>query len=284
MATRDQRARIAAETVAISTGGSYLAPSGREVSIAESVRAAIEGGTLVTPGTANSYQARAAQLAAERSFQTQFALNNETTLAAARRLSKSHGPDRTAALNFASAKNPGGGFLGGSQAQEESLARASALYLCLSRHMHYYDANRRCSSSLYTDHMIISPMVPVFRDDVDQLLEEPYEVTFINSPAPNAKALASNHPHLLDNLQSTLRRRMSHVLSAAVVHGQTALVLGAWGCDVFGNDPAMVANLFGEMLLGSGQFAKAFDRVEFAVLDRRGDTIAAFEKIFGRIL
>jgi len=268
--------------VAISTTGSYRAPSGREVSIADSVRAAIEGGTLITPGTANSLQSRAVKLTAERAFQTEFAVNNETTLSAARRLCKTHGPDRTAALNFASAKNPGGGFLGGSQAQEESLARASALYLCLSRHMPYYDANRRSSSSLYTDHMVVSPLVPVFRDDSDQLLEVPYEVTFITSPAPNAKALADNHPHLLDNLEPTLRRRMSHVLSAAVVHGQTALVLGAWGCGVFGNDPGMVSNLFGEMLLGQGAFSHAFERVEFAVLDRKGDTIAAFENVFGQ--
>jgi len=281
MAARDQRARTAAQTVAIATAGSYVSPSGREISIAEAVLNAVEGGTLITPNTAHSLQNRAAPLIAQRNFQTQFAVDNETTLAAARRLSQSHGPDRTAALNFASAKNPGGGFLGGSQAQEESLARASALYLCLNRHMQYYDANRRGSSSLYTDHMIISPLVPVFRDDHDQLLEEPYEVTFVTSPAPNAKALAKDHPHLLDNIEPTFRRRMAHVLAAAVVHGQTALVLGAWGCGVFGNDPAMVANLLGEMLLGTGPFATAFEQVAFAVLDRRGDTLAAFEEVFG---
>ena len=36
-----------------------------------------------------------------------------------------------AALNFASAKNPGGGFRKGAQAQEECLARCSALYSSL---------------------------------------------------------------------------------------------------------------------------------------------------------
>src|SRR5688572_22378946 len=53
-------------------------------------------------------------------------VTNESTLDAARRL----GGD-VAALNFASARSPGGGFLNGAQAQEESLARASALYPCL---------------------------------------------------------------------------------------------------------------------------------------------------------
>ena len=92
MATRDQRARIAAETVAIATGGSYRAPSGREVSIADAVQRAVEGGTLITPNTANSLQSRIAQLIAERSFKTEFAVNNQTTLAAARGLVQSHRP------------------------------------------------------------------------------------------------------------------------------------------------------------------------------------------------
>ena len=35
---------------------------------------------------------------------------------------------RIGVLNFASAKHPGGGFRGGSQAQEESIARSSTLY------------------------------------------------------------------------------------------------------------------------------------------------------------
>src|SRR3954463_14735529 len=100
MVTRDQRARIAAETVAIAASGAYRAPSGREVSIADAVRNAIEGGILITPGTANSLQSRADPLIAERSFKTEFGVNNETTLSAARRLSAVYGSDRTAALNF----------------------------------------------------------------------------------------------------------------------------------------------------------------------------------------
>src|SRR4029077_4484905 len=98
---------------------------------------------------------------------------NGTTLAAARQLHEQYGPERIALLNFASARNPGGGFLSGSQAQEESLARASGLYASLSRMTDYYGANRRSKSALYTDHMVYSPLVPVFRDDDDRLLDEP---------------------------------------------------------------------------------------------------------------
>ncbi len=284
MGNRDRRARIAAETVAVAQGGTYLAPSGATVSIHHAIQLAIHKSELFTPRQARSLRGRADRASSNRRFRTAFEVRNETTLAAARRLVEQYGPDRVAALNFASAKNPGGGFLNGSQAQEESLARASALYVCLLGNMAYYDANRKARSLLYTDHMIVSPRVPVFRDEVDRLLEEPWEVTIITSPAPNAGAVAKNEPESLDSIEPTFRRRIEQVLSAAVVFDQTALVLGAWGCGVFGNDPAMVARLFGEFLLRDGPFAATFEQVTFAVLDRRGDTLAAFADVFGHTI
>lgn len=281
MASRDERARIAADTVAIAQGGTYLAPSGATVSIRDAVQLAIHKSVLITPSQARSLRTRAEKAISSHPFRTTFEVRNETTLAAARRAVHQFGSDRVAALNFASAKNPGGGFLNGSQAQEESLARASALYSCLLGHTGYYDANRHARSLLYTDHMIVSPQVPVFRDDDDRLLEQPWETTMITSPAPNAGAIAKNEPESIGTIEPTFRRRIEHVLAAAIVYDQTAMVLGAWGCGVFGNDPAMVARLFGEFLLSDGPFAAAFEQVTFAVLDRRGDSFAAFRDVFG---
>lgn len=260
MANREQRARIAAETVAITQAGTYVAPSGRTVSIQEAGQAAVKASRLFAP--ADSLRAPADGVMSGRSFQTVFDVRNETTFAAARRLTEQIGP--TAVLNFASAKSPGGGFLSGSQAQEESLARASALHACLERHAEYYEANRRFPSALYTDHLIVSAGVPVFRDDEDRLLEEPWKVTIITSPAPNAGAIAKNEPEAVNKIVLTFRRRIEQVLSAAVVFDQVAIVLGAWGCGVFGNDPRTVAMLFGEFLL-EGPFARAFQCVSFAV-------------------
>lgn len=62
-----------------------------------------------------------------------FEVTQETTQQAAQRMyleraASATNDGRLAILNFASAKNPGGGFLRGSQAQEECLARASTLY------------------------------------------------------------------------------------------------------------------------------------------------------------
>ncbi len=129
--------------------------------------------------------------------------------------------------------------------------------------------------------MIVAPRVPVFRDDEGTLLEQPWEMTVLTSPAPNAGSIASSQPQWLASLEPTFRRRIEMVLSAAVAFDQSALVLGAWGCGVFGNDPALVARLFGEFLLGEGRFARAFTHVTFAVLDRTGATIGPFVQTFG---
>lgn len=282
MSSRQQRAQIAAETLAIARSGAYRAPSGAMVSLQLAQQAAEQHSESIAPAAARSLRGRAEQTLAARNFVTTFAVRNETTFSAARRLVRQLGAARVAALNFASAKSPGGGFLNGAQAQEECLARASGLFPCLERHSVYYDANRRERSLLYTDHMIVSPRVPVFRDDSDRLIEEPWEVTIITAPAPNAAAIAANEPAAIRDIEPTFRRRIEHVLSAAVVFEQTALVLGAWGCGVFGNDPALVAKLFGEFLLPTGTFHRAFEHVAFAVLDRTGGTFAAFDRVFGR--
>ncbi len=178
-------------------------------------------------------------------------------------------------------RNPGGGFLGGSQAQEESLARASGLYASISRMTDYYEANRRTKSTLYTDHVIYSPLVPVFRDDDDRLLDQPWCVSTITAPAVNAGAVRSREPENVSRIREVMQHRIRCVLGLAAQQGHDAIVLGAWGCGVFANDPAEVAELFAGELLGQGRFAQAFTEVVFAILDRRGDTLRPFAEAFG---
>jgi uncharacterized protein (TIGR02452 family) len=136
---------------------------------------------------------------------------------------------------------------------------------------------------LYTDHVIYSPDVPVFRDDADRLLERPYLVSFVTAPAVNAGVVRRSEPRNAARIAPTMRGRMEKVLSLAVVHGHEVLVLGAWGCGMFANHPPEVAAWFAEQLRGDGLFRAAFRQVVFAVLDAspEGATIRSFEKRFG---
>ena len=177
-------------------------------------------------------------------------------------------------------KNPGGGFLKGAQAQEESLARSSALYKSLLLCPEYYEFHRRNGSLLYSDRMIYSPDCPVFKQDDGTLLEEPYLVDFITSPAPNAGAILRNRPKDLDLIPEVFYARTTKLLSLAAYHNCDTLILGAWGCGVFRNQPSLVATMFADLLLANGPFWGRFKKVIFSVLDssKNKGTFMEFEK------
>ena len=246
---------IATATVSIAAAGSYRAGD-RDVEIGPQVRAAVDGTRLYLPGQ----EVPAPGPVAGR---TDLSVTNESTLAATRRL----GGD-LACLVFASARNPGGGFLNGAQAQEESIARGSALYPCLRAAGDFYAHHRAHPELTYTDRVIYSPAVPVFRDDKGDLLPQPYPVSFLTAAAPNLGAIRRNQPELAPEVPAVLARRAIRVLKVAAGHGHRRLVLGAWGCGVFGNDPATVADAFAQAL----RAVPHFDEVVFAVLARGRDT------------
>ncbi len=183
-------------------------------------------------------------------------------------------------LNFASARNPGGGYLRGARAQEEDLCRSALLYTSLVEAPDYYEAHRASGDLRYSHRVIVSPGVPVIRGEDGGLLARPYPVTFLTSPAPNAGQLALRAEGGGVDVRGVLAERAERVLAAAARHGIRALVLGAWGCGVFRNDPAEVAEAF-ELALA--RYGAAFDRVVFAVWDRTpvSPNRAAFEARFG---
>ena len=271
---REKRTKWANETVAICDAGHYLAPGGKRVELAEVIRHAKAGTMIHSPE--NQSHASAIRPAT----QTVIEVANETTFNALARLEKNGG--HLGCLNFASAKNPGGGFLTGAQAQEEALARASALYPCLLQAPAYYERNRANRSAIYLDLLIYSPQVPFFRNDAGDLLERPILASVITAPAPNAGAVHQNEPQNDGAVEPALRRRADLVLAAASAHGVQTLVLGAWGCGVFRNDPGLVAAIFADLLKPAGQYAGIFSRVAFAVFDRTEDqgTYRAFADQF----
>ena len=279
---RRDLARIAAETVQILEGGSYVSPSsGRPVDVGEAVARSVAGTVLVRPGDWPVILRAARQVGANeasRGRPPHAEVTEESTLAACRRLVA--GGANVIALNFASAKNPGGGFLGGSRAQEESLARSSGLYASLLAAPEYYETNRACGTSFYTDHLIYSPGVPVFRDDATgALLDDPYEVAFATMPAVNVSALPNAGRGHGQKVERTMAARIEYVLATAARHGHERLVLGAWGCGVFRIDPAMIARLFADAL--RTPLASAFRHVTFAILDSAPGqpVLAAFREL-----
>jgi uncharacterized protein (TIGR02452 family) len=265
---RKSRATLGKEAIEIVERGWYAFDGGERVDIKQAVSVCLDGTKLFTPDELDRLIEKCQADPSFKSRPTEFAVTNESTLTAAHRLVVEHGQSNTLCLNFASAKNPGGGFLGGSQAQEESLARASGLYASLLKQPGYYEVNRECKTPIYTNHMILSPAVPVFRNDDGDLVTQPFAVGMLTSPAVNAGAVRTNRPGDIPEIRPAMAKRIASVLAVAAHAGYEHLVLGAWGCGVFRNDPEEIAELFANVLLNEGIFANRFSNVVFAILDR----------------
>lgn len=255
------RIGTAKDTLEIIERGSYQNTLGETVSVKQETDLAVENTKLWrTEDFPPSLDLT--KLADE----TVFEVTDETTLEAAKRVCREDETGNPFVLNFASAKNPGGGFLGGAQAQEESLARSSSLYACLTANFEMYEFNRRRDSCLYSDWMIYSPQVPVFRNDDGSLTDKPYLVSFMTSPAVNAGVVNRQESKNIPQIEKVNRERARKFLWIANRNQHKTLILGAWGCGVFQNDPHEIARMFDELL--KGEFANCFERVIMAIYDK----------------
>ncbi|UFH30525.1 TIGR02452 family protein [Chryseobacterium sp. C-71] len=210
-------------------------------------------------------------------FETQFEVWRCSSLKAILQLAEEENQEKIMCLNFASAKNPGGGFINGAEAQEESLARTSGLHESLLQGWDYYRIHREMESCFYTDMMIYSPKVPVFRKDKGELLTKPVLCNFITSPAVNAGVVKQKEPERVGEIFGTMDVRTDKMLALALHQGNETLILGAWGCGVFKNDPKEIAELFKKHL--QGKYKNKFKRVVFAVLTKKEEMIKPFEEI-----
>lgn len=257
---------VAEETLTILREGHYRSPGGAEVAIAAEQAEAVSGTRVWRPDELAEL-AKTPPAGGVGSLRVEV-LDATTQVAACSWAAQG----RVALLNFASAKNPGGGFLNGARAQEEDLARCSGLYRCLSSSAAtpYYTLNRGLGSALYSDWMVFSPGVPFFRScsrrgEPGWLLDQPFGADVVTAPAPNAGAARRRER---GDLAATLQRRAGYVLALAAVAGARQVVLGAWGCGVFRNDPALVAEAFFSQL--EGAHGPRFQRVAFAIPRRGG--------------
>lgn len=188
-------------------------------------------------------------------------------------------------MNFANALHPGGGFKMGANAQEESLCRASSLYASISSEKGklMYDYNTNHPSKVWSDFMMISPNVCVFRNQEGELLAKPYVVGVITVPAPNRAGPAFRLPK--KKTAEAMEQRIRIMLSVAYLNNYRNLVLGAWGCGVFRNEAKDVAEHFRKVLIDEG-YAKYFNEICFAIHrkpnKRESRNLRAFRIAFGQ--
>ena len=206
----------------------------------------------------------------------EFFLVDEDSLEAA------NGFDNVLVMNFANAHRPGGGFLDGARAQEESLCRCSTLYASISsdKSKEMYDYNNRMNDPLDSNYMLLSKNVAVFRDfNCNPLPEEAvYIVSVVTVPAPNKNGRACNVKQ--SEIDECMQDRIEKMLWMAARKGYSNLVLGAWGCGAFGHDARTVAQYFYNAFFEGVEFHEFFDTVCFAI-PHDEDKLQAFQEVFG---
>ncbi|UTN05035.1 TIGR02452 family protein [Flavobacterium bizetiae] len=254
---KNYRVEIANKTLETAKNGFYEY-KGKEIVVEKELKESIENTFTIAP---KDWEA-ILKNPIENKFETEIVTKNCSTIEAI--VQEKNG--KICVLNFASAKNPGGGFLGGASAQEESLARSSNLYETQIKDKTMYDFNRKQSSFLYSDYMIYSPNVLFWNDDDGNYFEKPFSADIITAPAPNKGAmLQHNRKEEIAATEEVLKNRMDKVLAIAAKQKNDTIILGAWGCGVFRNEPKDVAHLFKEII--TEKYAGAFKKIVFAIFD-----------------
>lgn len=181
---------------------------------------------------------------------------------------KYYDKDGIAVLNFASYKNPGGRFIDGSSAQEESLCHRSNLYnilIATSRLIDYYKWNsEHLNRALYKNRALYIPNV---------IFDERYKADVITCAAPNFTAAAKYQKVSRKENNEVLKDRITFLMSIIASQDVNTVILGAWGCGVFGQDPKTVAEMFKEELKIHG-----VKNVVFAIIDE--PTYKIFKDVF----
>ena len=181
-------------------------------------------------------------------------------------------------LNFANPHRPGGGIRSRPGTQEEHLCIKTTVLCSLETEeaWPFYQTNLDCGTQAQTDTILYSPNTVVIRNPDLSLREDPFPIAVMTVSAPIASRMEESE---LPNLENILNRRIRGMLRAADAEGYTRLVLGAWGCGNFGNDPELVARLFHDNLIGN------FEEATMAVFDNTEDQYrySCFKKYFGNM-
>lgn len=183
---------------------------------------------------------------------------------------KDYNSNRVLVLNFANPINPGGGVRIGAKAQEEDLCRRSTLLYALESKAasKYYNYNKSRRNLNKSNTIMLHPNVEVFKNEAGILLEKPEQIAVVTCAAPIAtsfKDLESKKQY-----EKIFYLRILSLLICAAFYEYDYLILGAWGCGAFCNDPKTVAELFRKAIydesINGFKICKNFKRIDFAVL------------------
>ncbi len=201
-------------------------------------------------------------------YETETLFLNTDTVSALKQVNRA-GMSYVGVLNFASYKSPGGLFLDGSMAQEEALCHESYLYNVLRDMPEYYAYNNKhLNRALYTNRALFTPEMK-FRNR--------YWCNVLTCAAPNYRVAHRFNKVSAEENYKVMKNRTDFMLSCFADNKCPCIILGAWGCSVFGQNPAEVAGIMKELL--DTKFKGCFEQVVIAVPGKNRN-YEEFKKVF----
>ncbi len=274
---RLENIRILDDTLSILQKGSYE-KNGRNISLSFSADEMREA-TVYLPEDIESIEKSApvTELSTERELNWIFSCENEDALVLAKKrfteMKKSGDfSQKVLVLNLASATEPGGHTRKGASAQEEDLSRRSTLLWSLESEnaRKYYDYNKVLKTHMGSHGIIISHNVEVIKDSSSETLAEPFQIAVMSCAAPMIRMGLEGMTQ--DEYENMLETRIRGMLTVAATEKYRRLILGAFGCGVYGNDAHLVSGLFYKAIMSFSYAGKPaemlFDSIDFAVMCR----------------
>lgn len=162
---------------------------------------------------------------------------------------------RVCLLNMASSKRKGGGVERGAMAQEECLFRCSNLYNISDE---FYPL--KSNEFIYTSWTTF--IKDVNYDRIDPVMSDVITMPAINLNKKHVDNVEAND--MVDNYENIMLYKINCMFDSATYHNCDTLILGAWGCGVFKNDPKVVAELFNKVL---AEKRYMFDNIVFPIIN-----------------
>lgn len=286
---REKRRKIALSTLEEITYGTYFASDGTEMTdFGKSLEKSKEKSTMLTVGDINDQKLKFDLNPQEiQNIQIEFPLM--TTVKAIKYFSTNN-RILIQALDFASARCPGGGWLNGAHAQEESLMRCSGLYDCISQ----FDDTFYClpkRKGIYANALISSPLVPFHKSEKGKPFDSLIECDIVTCAAVNCTEFNPRTKASKRMIKEISRLRIEMILDAFDLmlmqhmnlntYSQRVVILGAWGCGVFRNPVKQIANLFKQIIHKRHSITTMPTTFVFAIPDQ--ETMESFSSVFNSL-
>ena len=212
---------------------------------------------------------------------TQISLLDTDTISATIQAKRLYPNARIAILNFASYKHPGGGFMANRFAQEEAICYCTNLYPELAKYQEWYDKHlSNLNRGLYANESILTHNISIVASQRGVLLNpaDIFTIDVLTCAAPNWTLATKYKTISLDVAAMATKQRVDYVMNMLSQDGYDIIILGAYGCGVFRNDPVIVAQSFA---VGIAKYYGCFRQAIFAIPDATGTNYQAFKNVLG---